>query len=161
MVSITTSAQCTTRIIISLDNASYHLAKKELLPRRGWGKKDIQDWLHSKHIPYNDDMIINELPKLVEPLMPQLEAKKINEMAEQAGHKVLCTPAYHCELNPIEFVGSFVCRYCYLWIAAHDLNFHLDFTFCTLQIKVCESLKYLVILLRFFDCRGTIKLLYR
>ena len=90
--------------IIVLDNASYHSAKKELIPRRGWRKKDIQDWLDKKNINYRGDMIISELLELVEPLRNQYETKKIDEMAREAGHEVLRTPPYHCELNPIELV---------------------------------------------------------
>ena len=91
--------------VIILDNASYHSAKKELLPRRGWRKKAIQDWLDTKNIEWTNDMVINDLLKLVEPLRPQYESRKIDEMAQAAGHRVLRTPPYHCELNPIEMVG--------------------------------------------------------
>lgn len=90
--------------VIVLDNASYHSAKKELLPRRGWRKKDIQDWLDEKNIPYSKDMIIAELLELVEPQRSHYETKKIDDMAKEAGHEVLRTPPYHCELNPIELV---------------------------------------------------------
>ena len=91
--------------VIVLDNAPYHSAKQELLPRQGWRKKDIQQWLESKDIAYSNDMIIAELLKLVDPHRPVYDRKKIDEIAKAAGHEVLRTPPYHCELNPIELVS--------------------------------------------------------
>jgi len=91
--------------VVILDNASYHSAKKELLPRRGWRKKDIQNWLESKNISYSTDMIISELLQLVEPHRGAYDARRVDEMAKAAGHEVLRQPPYHCELNAIELVG--------------------------------------------------------
>lgn len=104
--------------IVVLDNASYHSAKKELLPRRGWRKKDIQDWLDTKNIQWGNDMIISELLQLVDPLRDQYEAKKIDEMAKTAGHEVLRTPPYHCELNPIELVCIEMQAHACFWLLA-------------------------------------------
>ena len=50
-------------------------------------------------------MIIDELLKLVDPLRPQYNKKKIDQIAKEAGHEVLRTPPYHCELNAIELVS--------------------------------------------------------
>ena len=91
--------------VIIIDNAPYHSAAIELLPRKGWRKDKIQAWLTSKNVPWSSDMIIDELLKLVDPLRPQYNKKKIDQIAKEAGHEVLRTPPYHCELNAIELVS--------------------------------------------------------
>ena len=92
--------------VIILDNASYHSAMVELLPRRGWRKDKIRAWLDNHKIPWTEDMIIAELLKLVEPLRPQFEKRRIDELAKAAGHELLRLPPYHCELNAIELVSE-------------------------------------------------------
>ena len=62
--------------VIVLDNASYHSAQVELLPRKHWRKDLIREWLTSKDIQWNTDMIKDELLKLVEPLRPKYSDKK-------------------------------------------------------------------------------------
>ena len=93
--------------VIIMDNASYHSSQIELLPRRGWRKAAIQEWLTKHNITWNKDMIIAELLKLVEPMrtQPQFQDKRIDALARQAGHEVLRLPPYHCELNAIELVS--------------------------------------------------------
>ena len=82
----------------TLDNAPYHSTYIELLPRKGWRKAAIEDWLTRKRIPWSDhDMIIAELLRLVDPLRPLYSERKMDQMAKQAGHD--------CELNAIEMVS--------------------------------------------------------
>lgn len=100
--------------VIVLDNASYHTAYVELIPRKGWRKAAIQEWLTKKGIPWSSDMIIKELLQLVEPFRPIYNEKKIDKIAKDAGHEVLRTPPYHCELNAIEMVRIFE-QYSPLW----------------------------------------------
>ena len=50
-----------------------------------------------------------ELLQLVRANKPAIRYKT-DEIAEQAGHKVLRTPVRHCELNPIELIWSQVKR---------------------------------------------------
>ncbi|XP_072023475.1 uncharacterized protein [Amphiura filiformis] len=73
--------------VIVLDNASYHSAQEELLPRKGWRKANIQAWLTKKKIPYGHDMIIAELLKLVDPLRPMYSQKRVDKLAKNAGHE--------------------------------------------------------------------------
>ena len=91
--------------IIVLDNAPYHTAKVELLPRKGWKKQNIRDWLTSKNIAWDGDMIIAELLKLVEPHRKKYDARRLDKIANEAGHTILWLPPYHCELNIIELVS--------------------------------------------------------
>ena len=42
--------------VIILDNASYHSAQVELLPRKHWRKDNIRKWLTSKDIAWEEDM---------------------------------------------------------------------------------------------------------
>ena len=90
---------------IVLDNAPYYAAKVELLPRKGWRKQAIRDWLTAKNIEWQEDMIIAELLKLVEPLRTNYDVRRIDKIANEAGHTILWLPPYHCELNIIEMVG--------------------------------------------------------
>jgi len=92
--------------VIVLDNAPYHSAKLEKVPRKGWKKQDIRDWLTRKGIPWDDDMIIRELLKLVEPHRNKYDLRRIEKIATEAGHIVLWLPPYHCELNIIELVSK-------------------------------------------------------
>lgn len=91
--------------IIVMDNAPYHSAKLELIPRKGWKKQDIRDWLTKKQIVWQEDMIIAELLKLVEPYRPLYDVRRLDKIAEDAGHTILWLPPYHCELNVIEMVS--------------------------------------------------------
>ncbi len=50
-------------------------------------------------------MIISELLELVQPLRKQYDVRRIDNIAEQAGHTVIWLPPYHCELNIIESVS--------------------------------------------------------
>lgn len=47
-----------------------------------------------------------ELMKLVESVPTRCDTYRVDSLIEAAGHKVLRTPPYHCQLNPIELVWS-------------------------------------------------------
>ena len=51
-------------------------------------------------------MIIAELLQLVDPIRPMYNHKRVDKLAQTAGHEVLRSPPYHCELNPIELVSD-------------------------------------------------------
>lgn len=91
--------------VIVMDNASYHSRKLERLPTSSWRKADIQNWLKSKCIPYETDMVKNELLEhCVKPRREVYDKYVCDEMAKGYGMTVLRLPPYHCELNPIELV---------------------------------------------------------
>ena len=90
--------------VIVMDNASYHSVRLEKIPTSSSLKAVIQQWLTSKNIPWQPDMLRAELLEIVKQNKHQHESYQIDHIAEQAGHTVLRLPAYHCELNPIENV---------------------------------------------------------
>ncbi|KAF2881628.1 hypothetical protein ILUMI_24540 [Ignelater luminosus] len=66
-----------------------------------WKKLDIQDWLRSKQIKFDDCLLKVELLAIVN------EHKKIiDEMAKSQNKIVLRLPPYHCDLNPIELIWA-------------------------------------------------------
>ncbi|KAF2901916.1 hypothetical protein ILUMI_04272 [Ignelater luminosus] len=87
--------------VIVLDNAPYHSRKMEKIPTSGWKKSDIQDWLRSNQIKFDDCLLKVELLAIVN------EHKKIiDKMAKSQNKIVLRLPPYHCELNPIELIWA-------------------------------------------------------
>ncbi|XP_031352063.1 uncharacterized protein LOC116177270 [Photinus pyralis] len=89
--------------VIIMDNASYHSRKSEKIPNTSTKKADIQTWLTSKSIPYEEDMVRAELLQLVKraAVTPKYV---VDEIAKEHNRTVLRLPPYHCELNPIELI---------------------------------------------------------
>lgn len=92
--------------VIVMDNASYHSRRAERIPTSSWRKAAIQDWLHSKNIEFNADMLRAELLHLVYIHKEKYNVHVTDEMAAAANKTVLRLPPYHCELNPIEMVWA-------------------------------------------------------
>lgn len=91
--------------VIVLDNASYHTRKAEKTPTTATKKADIQVWLSSKDIPYQQDIVKAELLNLVRENRNQ-DQYVVDEMAKDLNRTVLRLPPYHCELNPIELIWA-------------------------------------------------------
>lgn len=92
--------------VIVIDNASYHSRKIEKPPSSSWRKVDIQNWLTSKEIQYDEDMVRAELLRLVNIHKSNYNFYVIDELAKSQNKTVLRLPPYHCELNPIELVWA-------------------------------------------------------
>ncbi|GBM63347.1 hypothetical protein AVEN_51369-1 [Araneus ventricosus] len=107
--------------IIVMDNASYHSVKEEKLPTQSWRKKDIQEWLTNKNIPWGSDLLKLELLQIVSTVKHKFDGYRIDKIASERGHKVLRLPPYHCELNPIELIWAQVKGY----IARQNQTFKL------------------------------------
>uniref|UniRef100_L7LWI2 Tc1-like transposase DDE domain-containing protein n=1 Tax=Rhipicephalus pulchellus TaxID=72859 RepID=L7LWI2_RHIPC len=69
-------------------------------------KKDIQAWLSEERVPWSNDIVKEELMKLVDNVHASGDRYRVDCIAEAAGHLVVCLPSYHCQLNPIELVWS-------------------------------------------------------
>jgi len=102
--------------IIIMDNASYHNKLSEISPPTFLSAKNkILKWFDENKIIYKKDLL---KPELVEILNKQSlqPIYKIDEIAEKHGHKILRTPPYHPELQPIEIcwgvVKNHVARNC-------------------------------------------------
>ncbi|XP_072380521.1 uncharacterized protein [Diabrotica undecimpunctata] len=92
--------------VIVLDNAPYHSRKSEKVPTTAWIKQKIKDWLRSKNIDFDEDMLKVELLQLVAPRKAEYNKYIIDELAKAQNKTVLRLPPYHCELNPIELIWS-------------------------------------------------------
>ncbi|MCK5536003.1 MAG: transposase [Bacteroidales bacterium] len=102
--------------IIIMDNASYHNKLSDISPPTFLSSKSkIIKWFDDNAIAYTKDLLKPELVEILnkESLQPIF---KIDEIAEKYGHKILRTPPYHPELQPIEIcwgvVKNHVARNC-------------------------------------------------
>ena len=90
---------------IVMDNASYHSIKTPKLhvPTSSRKKVDIQACLMERNILWTGNMLKCELYDMVKLLKPPVKYVA-DEMALQQGFIVVCLPAYHCFLNPVQMI---------------------------------------------------------
>ena len=104
------------RSLIIMDNAPYHTVLAEHSPPiPKSSKKKIREWLEQNKIYCRDDCLKAELVELLAKIAPE-PIYAIDEIAKSFGHKVLRTPPYHPELQPIEIcwgvVKNYIARNC-------------------------------------------------
>lgn len=92
--------------VIVMDNASYHSRKLEKIPTTSSKKKDMQEWLLSKNIEFDVDMVRSELLQLIHLHKEQYNLYVTDEMARSNNKIVMRLPPYHCELNRIELIWA-------------------------------------------------------
>ena len=96
--------------LIIMDNAKYHTAYGDEIPKVSkMKKKELQKYLRKKKIPFDKkkDLVIS-LKEKARQHIKMNERKLVERMAEEKGHKVLFTPPYYSDLQPIEYVWAFV-----------------------------------------------------
>jgi transposase len=94
-----------------MDNAAYHLVYAEHVPRPSKLKKaELIEYLQSKGQP-----IVNEegrpltallLRAKVKEYIEKNEVSAVIELAKKGNHKILFTPPYHSDLQPIELLWA-------------------------------------------------------
>ncbi|RVE41985.1 hypothetical protein evm_013360 [Chilo suppressalis] len=91
---------------VVMDNAPYHSRKIETIPKMSWTKARIQEWLTTKNITFEPNMVKTTLIDIYS-VKQQNHTEKcaVDEIAEK-GIRLLTLPPYHCELNPIELVWA-------------------------------------------------------
>ena len=93
--------------VIVMDNASYHNKITEITrcPTLNDKKNEIQCWLRTKKIPFDNTMTKPILYDIVKSnkCAPQFVT---DDIAERHGHLCLRLPPRHSELNPIELIWS-------------------------------------------------------
>lgn len=109
--------------VIVMDNAPYHSVRSENIPNMSWRKQRIVNWLQSKGVPLQDDLIKPELLKLVQVIKPKYNTYVIDEIAKTRNCEVLRLPPYHCNLNPIELVWAQVKAF----VAANNTTFNFEY----------------------------------
>ncbi|CAH2001242.1 unnamed protein product [Acanthoscelides obtectus] len=118
--------------VIVLDNA-YHSRRMEKVPTTASRKVDVQNWLRSKNINFEEAMLKVQLLRIVKDHKAEYQKYAIDEMAASQNKTVLRLPPYHCELNPIELIWAEVKNY----IAKHNTTFK----FCDLKGLFKEALE--------------------
>ena len=94
--------------LIVMDNAPYHNALSEYsAPTASSSKDRIRDWLDQQEMPCRRDCLKPELVEILTRFAPE-PTYKIDEIARLQGHRVLRTPPYHPELQPIEICWGVV-----------------------------------------------------
>ncbi|RZB40170.1 DDE 3 domain containing protein, partial [Asbolus verrucosus] len=91
--------------LIILDNAPYYSRVKNDQLTFTWKMKDITESLVKNNIYFEPGSLKQELLHLAR-ANRQDNQYRIDEMTEQAEHKVLRLPPYYCQLNPIELIWS-------------------------------------------------------
>jgi len=128
--------------IIIMDNASYHNATEEnSFPKTNARKEILRKWLDDKGVPWGEDLLKSELYALCKTSEPKPEYK-INKIAEAAGHRVLRTPQYHPELQPIEtcwgVIKNYMAQHCDFTLL--KLRNNLPLAFSQVTSETCRKL---------------------
>ncbi len=102
--------------LIIMDNAPYHnILSEHSPPTHQSSKKKIKEWLAQNKIYCSDDCLKPELVEILTKTAPE-PTFAVDEIAASYGHKILRTPPYHPELQPIEncwgVVKIFMARNC-------------------------------------------------
>jgi hypothetical protein len=95
-----------------LDSVAYHCVSGEGLPKWHRMKKNkCINYLSSKAVDFDPAMSAIELKQLVKQYIISNVKIEVEHLAEEGGHTVLFTPAYHSDLQPIELVMKNRCVY--------------------------------------------------
>lgn len=102
--------------LIIMDNAPYHnILSKHSPPSPLSSKKKIIEWLEQNNVSCRNDCLKPELVEVVKKKAPE-PIYAVDELAADHGHKVLRTPPYHPELQPIEtcwgVVKNHIAKHC-------------------------------------------------
>ena len=94
-----------------MDNAPYHNILSERSPPTSQSsKKKIKEWLEKNKVYCRDDCLKSEWVEILTKMAPE-PIYAIDEIAASIGHKILRTPPYHPELQPIETCWGVVKNY--------------------------------------------------
>ena len=98
--------------IIIMDRATYHTHRPQSkFDIRKANKPDLLEYLLTQGINLDSKCSTQELRYKVLRMFPEGSRTYLDLKAENEGHRVLYTPPYHPELNPIEMAWSIVKRY--------------------------------------------------
>ena len=128
--------------LIIMDNAPYHnILSDHSPPTHQSSKKKISEWLEHNKIYCRDDCLKSELIEVLKKMAPE-PIYAVDEIATAHGHKVLRTPPYHPELQPIEtcwgVVKNHVARNCDFTVK--NLIKQLDCGFGKVTKKTCSKI---------------------
>lgn len=107
--------------VVVIDNAPYHNVQLDKCPTSNTKKPEMQAWLLSKNIPFDDKMLKVELYELIKRHKPAYKKYVIDYKLKEHGHDVLRLPPYHPELNAIELIWADVKN----WVATNNVTFKI------------------------------------
>lgn len=117
---------------IIMDNASYHNRLSEKSPPTSQSAKSkIIEWLESQNVSCGKDLLKPELVEMLNKLAPE-PIYILDEIANSLGHKIIRTPPYHPELQPIETCWG---------VVKNHIARNCNFTMKNLTIQLEEGLK--------------------
>lgn len=90
--------------VIVLHNSPWHSRLLELYPTASTHKVDVQKWLLSKGIAFEEDMVKLELLDLVKKAKLPVKRYAVDEIAKANNKTVLRLPPYHQELSPLKLI---------------------------------------------------------
>ncbi len=130
------------RSLIIMDNAPYHkILSEHSPPNHQSSKKKIRDWLEQNKVYCREDCLKPELVEVLVKMAPE-PVYAVDEIAAAHGHKVLRTPPYHPELQPIEtcwgVVKNYMARHCDFTMK--NLTKQLDSGFDSVSAKTCKKI---------------------
>jgi hypothetical protein len=95
--------------LIHMDNAAYHKVYGSHVPKCGkMQKQECIDYLHSKGIETEAECSAVVLKVRTKAWIVANEKFECVRLAEEQGHRVLFTPPYHSDLQPIELVWALI-----------------------------------------------------
>jgi transposase len=128
--------------LIILDNAPYHnVVVEDAFPTPKSRKEQLSAWLTKNGIPWTPDMLKPELYDLYKKCAPA-PAYRLDQLAEASGHRLLRTPQYHPELQPIETCWGIVKNYMADQCDFTTQNFHKQLPIALSKVKpsTCRKL---------------------
>ena len=132
--------------LIIMDNAKYHnILADDTFPTPRSRKEQLRIWLEDNHPElglHNDPSVLKaEMYDRCKELAPQPEFK-LDQIATQFGHRILRTPQYHCELQPIEQCWAIIKNYCRdrCDYTMRGLNKNLEKAFSKVTKRNCQKL---------------------
>ena len=128
--------------MIIMDNAPYHnILAEHSPPTPQSSKKKIKEWLEQNNVYCRDDCLKAELVEVLLKMVPE-PIYAADEIAASYGHKILRTPPYHPELQPIEtcwgVVKNYVARNCDFTMK--NLIKQLDYGFHHVTATTCMNI---------------------
>ena len=128
--------------LIVMDNAAYHNTLANCsAPTASSSKEKIRAWLEQQKLYCRKDSLKPELVEILNKFTPE-PTYEIDEAARIQGHRVVRTPPYHPELQPIEMcwgiVKNHIARNCNFTM--NNLIQQLDKSFDKVTAEICSKI---------------------
>ena len=128
--------------LIVMDNAAYHNTLSNCsAPTASSSKEKIRAWLEQQKLYCRKDSLKPELVEILNKFTPE-PTYEIDEAARIQGHRVVRTPPYHPELQPIEMcwgiVKNHIARNCNFTM--NNLIQQLDKSFDKVTAEICSKI---------------------